>query len=160
MNSYTHTTTILEYLEVKEMKIVIDNAEESLTKTVKQSGNGGYVYIPSRWIGREVEVILLPEDTEVDCVFQWKGFNLKVQFEFGEDSDSVLYWGGLDWVEHLSQVHGNESFQDNEVQEDYETFIEKIEDVLKDPMTFQWAYDLEKGESHTFENGIRLFKQF
>lgn len=44
------------------MKIEIDNAEESLTKRVRQSGNGGYVYIPSRWIGREVQIVLLKED--------------------------------------------------------------------------------------------------
>ena len=44
------------------MRIEISNAEESIIKRVRQSGNGGYVYIPSKWIGREVQIVLLKEN--------------------------------------------------------------------------------------------------
>ena len=141
------------------MKIIIENAEESTIKTVKASGNSGRVYLPPSWVGREVEVVLLQEDVEVDCVFQYKDFNLPVQFIFEEDSERVLFWNGLDWVEHMSQIQQNESFQD-EVQKEYEWFLEEVGELLNDEHTFQWAYDLEKGSSHSFENNITLFKQF
>lgn len=41
------------------MKIEINNAEESITKTVKPYGNGAKVNVPKSWIGREVQIILL-----------------------------------------------------------------------------------------------------
>lgn len=142
------------------MKFIIQG-EESKKLLVKQSGNGGYIYMPSAWIGREVEVILLPEETEDETfVFQRDDFNLPAKIEFSDDGEHIKFWNGLEWVEHLSQVQQNESFQEEEVQEEWNDFIEGIRKLIEDPMTFQWAYDLEKGESHTFENGILLFKQF
>ena len=44
------------------IQIVIDNAEESLTKIAKAHGNGALVLVPKRWIGRKVQITLLKKD--------------------------------------------------------------------------------------------------
>ncbi len=46
------------------------NAEKTLTKTVKRYGNSGGVYLPSSWVGGEVEVNLIhkPPKPEIDLL--------------------------------------------------------------------------------------------
>ena len=43
------------------MKIIIDNALESITKTVKPQGNGAMVILPKKWIGKNVQITLLED---------------------------------------------------------------------------------------------------
>ena len=136
--------------------------EEKKRLLVKQSGNGGYTYLPASWIGREIEVILLPEETEEETyIFQRDDFNLPAQISFTDDGEDIEYWNGLEWVEHPGQIQQNESFQEEDVQEDWELFLDDIMSLDdENDNFFQWAYDLSRGESHTFENGVTLFKQF
>ena len=47
------------------IRVVIDNAEESITKVAKAHGNGALVLVPKRWIGRKVQITLLEEDDKL-----------------------------------------------------------------------------------------------
>lgn len=44
----------------KEYHVVIKGTE-MIKKTVAKSGNGGYIYVPFRWVGKEVTIILMEE---------------------------------------------------------------------------------------------------
>ena len=46
------------------MEVRIENAIESKLKTVKAQGNTGRIYLPSTWVGRKVQVVLLEEENE------------------------------------------------------------------------------------------------
>lgn len=45
------------------MKFTLDG-EDMIKKTVSKCGNGGVVYVPKKWVGHEVAVILLNEEAE------------------------------------------------------------------------------------------------
>ncbi len=44
------------------IQVIINNAEESITKEAKAHGNGALVLVPKRWIGRKVQITLLEEE--------------------------------------------------------------------------------------------------
>lgn len=44
------------------MKVEIENAKETIEKTVKAHGNSGRVYVPASWIGKRVQIVLLEDD--------------------------------------------------------------------------------------------------
>jgi putative transposon-encoded protein len=46
--------------EIMQIKIV--NAKESLIKKAKPTGNTAHVTVPKRWIGKEVQVVLLEDE--------------------------------------------------------------------------------------------------
>ena len=51
-------TGVMKYLI--NMKLEIENAKETIEKTAKPFGqNGAHVLVPSRWIGKKVQIVLL-----------------------------------------------------------------------------------------------------
>ncbi len=132
----------------ENMKITIDNAEESIIKTVKPSGNGGYVYIPSKWIGREVQIILLKKDDKMDKEsFELKivdeNYEISIIAEFDEDNEFVYFQNPLtgNMVESLSHVFSNWSEQNETDEENRQNFIQKVESFFDDDMSMHWIYD-------------------
>ncbi len=46
------------------LKVIIENAEESIVKTAKPHGNSARIIVPKKWIGRDVQLVLLSEEDE------------------------------------------------------------------------------------------------
>lgn len=46
------------------LKVIIDNAEESIVKVAKPHGNSARIIVPKKWIGRDVQLVLLSEDED------------------------------------------------------------------------------------------------
>ncbi|WP_406533434.1 DUF2080 family transposase-associated protein [Methanobrevibacter sp.] len=46
------------------MKVIIENADESIVKVAKPHGNSARIIVPKKWIGREVQLVLLSEDED------------------------------------------------------------------------------------------------
>lgn len=46
------------------MKVIIENAEESIVKVAKPHGNSARIIVPKKWIGRDVQLVLLSEEDE------------------------------------------------------------------------------------------------
>ncbi|WP_458454230.1 DUF2080 family transposase-associated protein [Methanobrevibacter sp.] len=46
------------------MKVIIENAEESIVKVAKPHGNSARIIVPKKWIGRNVQLVLLSEDED------------------------------------------------------------------------------------------------
>ena len=46
------------------MKIIIENADESIVKVAKPHGNSARIIVPKKWIGRDVQLVLLSEDED------------------------------------------------------------------------------------------------
>jgi putative transposon-encoded protein len=141
------------------MKFEVEG-DESRRFLVKHSGNGGYIYLPKTWIGKEVEVILLPDMIKETCVLQKGIFNIPIRFSLGFNSEKTELWDGLSWINNHELLMKNQTYRDSEKQEDWENFIKDVGKLLEDPTFFEWNDDLAPGQSHVFENGISLFKQF
>lgn len=96
------------------MKITINNAEESTIKTVRQSGNGGYIYIPSKWVGREVQIILLKEDDKMDKKLSEKQKEELIR-TFTNITEEETDW---DYMNEIYNTH-----------DDFEDFVEYLRDT-------------------------------
>ena len=46
------------------MKVIIENADESIVKVAKPHGNSARIIVPKKWIGRDVQLVLLSEDDD------------------------------------------------------------------------------------------------
>ncbi|WP_407462156.1 DUF2080 family transposase-associated protein [Methanobrevibacter sp.] len=46
------------------MKVIIENAEESIVKVAKPHGNSARIIVPKKWIGRDVQLVLLSKDED------------------------------------------------------------------------------------------------
>lgn len=46
------------------MKVIIENADESIVKVAKPHGNSARIIVPKKWIGRDVQLVLLSEEDE------------------------------------------------------------------------------------------------
>ena len=46
------------------LKVIIDNAEESIVKVAKPHGNSARIIVPKKWIGRDVQLVLLSKDED------------------------------------------------------------------------------------------------
>lgn len=46
------------------MKVIIENAEESIVKVAKPHGNSARIIVPKKWIGRDVQLVLLSEEKD------------------------------------------------------------------------------------------------
>ena len=46
------------------MKVIIENAEESIVKVAKPHGNSARIIVPKKWIGHDVQLVLLSKDED------------------------------------------------------------------------------------------------
>lgn len=46
------------------MKIEINNAKESIVKMAKPHGNSARLLVPKRWVGKQVQCVLLEDEDE------------------------------------------------------------------------------------------------
>ena len=46
------------------MKVIIENADETIIKVAKPHGNSARIIVPKKWIGRDVQLVLLSEEDE------------------------------------------------------------------------------------------------
>lgn len=137
------------------MKIEIDNAEQVVEKKVTIFGNGAKVNVPKSWINRKVQVVLLEEEDVVDETYQTfrieaYGFILLISVDW--ENEDVLYhnFNTMEWVEDLSQVNSNWSYQDEKVEETYNMFLSE---VGNDDQLLEFISHMELNENVITLNG-------